>query len=276
MRIVHFSDIHLAAWPAAFTALFDKRILGLLNYTLRRRLRMHESYVQKAVEHIHKLKPDFVICSGDLTCIGSPPEFSKARRALATLAESEEIDFFYVPGNHDAYINASSNWKALEAAFYHLNRQRWHLKELPVLEKSRKLEFMLVNECQPTPVWGSYGFFQGETRESFAKWLAETPLPDRLRILVGHFPTRRESGQPLERRRMLRGNGIVREALESGKLDVSLCGHIHDPYVNRFASGALEICSGSLTAHGYINVLDIDDDGSVKQRWDNVKERKGA
>ena len=242
----------------------------MLNYMIRRRPHMREDYVRKAIGRIHELQPDCVVCTGDVTCVGSLPEFAKAKDLLHPLVNTQDFDFIYVPGNHDAYVRDSRCRRALTEAFEHLNRGRWSLDELPVRHRIQDVEFLLVNECMPTPIWGSYGALTAKAREALLDWYDEPRASSKARILIGHFPTRRKNGAKLARRRELRGGDVIREGLVSGNLNLSLCGHIHDPYINAFESDALEVCTGSLTTHGRMDIVDIDAAGGVSQSWESV------
>ena len=55
--------------------------------------------MERAIAEINDLKPDLVVCSGDLTTFGFKEEFAQAKRYLATI-ECEAV--VVVPGNHDS------------------------------------------------------------------------------------------------------------------------------------------------------------------------------
>jgi len=55
--------------------------------------------MERAIAEINELKPDIVVCSGDLTTFGFREEFAQAKRYLDTV----ECDaLVVVPGNHDS------------------------------------------------------------------------------------------------------------------------------------------------------------------------------
>jgi 3',5'-cyclic-AMP phosphodiesterase len=55
--------------------------------------------MERAIAEINELKPDIVVCSGDLTTFGFKEEFAQAKRYLDTV----ECDaLVVVPGNHDS------------------------------------------------------------------------------------------------------------------------------------------------------------------------------
>ena len=66
MRIAHFSDIHVGRWPQEIRAHFDKRLLGSLNYRLRRSHQFSRDFLPRALCQLRMLAPDWVVCTGDL------------------------------------------------------------------------------------------------------------------------------------------------------------------------------------------------------------------
>jgi DNA repair exonuclease SbcCD nuclease subunit len=271
MRIVHFSDIHLAAKPHDPSAFIDKRILGMINYAVRRRRQVDESLLDRAIVQIRELKPDMVICTGDITCVGAPEEFAKARAKLEPLTASTEFDFFYIPGNHDAYVPRRKCQAALESTFRALNGNRLDLSQLPIEIKRDNLRLWLINQACPTIITSSCGFVFPQTARQLRDWVNSGRAANEVRILAGHFPTAGPEGKPLSIRRRLRGAEPVREALVSGGIDLYLCGHIHDCFVRRKPSQGTEICAGSLTMNAQLNIVDINErDGSWTQHWQKV------
>ncbi|MCF7853605.1 MAG: metallophosphoesterase, partial [Candidatus Pacebacteria bacterium] len=188
MRIIHFSDIHLGAWTRDLSAIFDKRLLGQLNYLLRRKRRLHEEYIRRAVEKIPAMHPDIVVCSGDITCVGSPEEFRKAIGLLRPFVDHEEFDFLYVPGNHDAYVRKKECRASLEQAFHALNKRRWRIGDLPVVLTYGDVQVFLLNECSPTSIVSSAGRLSDASKQALAAHLSKPRTANAVRILVGHFP----------------------------------------------------------------------------------------
>jgi 3',5'-cyclic AMP phosphodiesterase CpdA len=273
MRIVHFSDIHVNCLSRDPGACCDKRLLGTLNFLIRRRCQYHRRYLERAMLRIRTLAPDWVILTGDLTCVGSPEEFQTALRELAPLhAARAAFQVLYVPGNHDAYVRNPACRAALEDAFDRLNRGRWRLAELPAaIDLARGLRLFAVDEALPTPIWCSGGEISAATRERLSA-LLDAPRPEgEKRIVAGHFPLRGPTGRRIGRRRGLTGGEFLWQALQDGKFDISLCGHHHPPFLREEANGAREICAGALTFFGKLNVLDYSPlTGRFHQFWEDV------
>ena len=272
MRLVHISDIHVCAMPGGASAWFDKRVLGVLNHLFFRRKSMHEAYIARAMTLIRSLNPDWVVVTGDLTCTGSPEEFSRGVEALRPLREGlSPLSCIFVPGNHDAYVRAPSCVRALENAFGLLNGGRWELGALPAEVALPGLSMLVLNECRPTVPWLSSGRLSPEARRRFQEWVSRPRKDGEKRVLIGHYPCRRPDGRRFDWRRRLDDDRLVQAALDAGQVDVALCGHRHQPFVREEGSGAVEICAGSLTVHGRINVLDYSPlTGRFTQSWMDV------
>ena len=54
--------------------------------------------MDRAIAEINDLKPDIVVCSGDLTAFGFKEEYAQAKRYLDRI-ECESL--VVIPGNHD-------------------------------------------------------------------------------------------------------------------------------------------------------------------------------
>ena len=269
MRIVHFSDIHFGRPTKSWKAYFDKRLLGILNYFVKRRQRLNEQYIDRAVKVIPELEPDVIICTGDVSCVGSPEEFQVARQKLAPLVENRDIDFIYIPGNHDAYVKSRPCKEELEKTFSYLNQHQRPLRDLPLVVNTPAAELFLINEVQPVPLWSSSGTIAQKDIELFQQWVKKES--DKKRVLTGHYPLLKSDHQPLPWRRRLHNSANILAALKEGQLDVSLCGHIHTPFARQENSGTMEICAGSLSVNGFINILDITPgQTSIRQQWYNM------
>ncbi len=272
MRIVHLSDLHFHAWPRDWTAVCDKRLFGLANFLVRRRAHMHPEYVERAVQRIRMLRPELIVVTGDVTCVGSPEEFATAQRRLGPLfAAPGAPPCVYVPGNHDAYVRNPRCVQALQRTFQELNQGRWNMADLPGELSFPGLRILVLNQCRPTALWQSSGCLTADARARLVAWLDRPREPGEKRILIGHFPCRNVAGRRLSLRRRFREDRLVAAALDGGRLDVALCGHHHRPFARTETGGALEVCAGALTLWGRFNVLDyVPASGRFTQRWEDV------
>ncbi len=255
MRIVHFSDTHEAGSPESWRGFFDKRLFGFLNCAISRgRLHCQELLERAAVKFID-LKPDLLICTGDLTTSGQPGEFKRAMERLSPLLKSK-IPMLYLPGNHDAYVADKACQKALSDAFETLNGGRFKLSDLPQAFDSGCCRILALHCAMPTMPMLSCGFMDKETSDFVASDCA-SPKTQPFRIAAGHFPLRER--HPWKRmRHKLYGHDAVARLLKSGAIDLSLCGHVHRPYALLDAKGRGEVCAGALTRFGSFSILDFD------------------
>ena len=59
-----------------------------------------------------------------------------------------------------------------------------------------------------------------------------------------------------ESRRGLKNHEQLRKLIETKKIDLSLCGHVHKEYTDINSDGRGEICGGSVTHSGNIGIIE--------------------
>ncbi len=254
-RIIHFSDPHAALCSFRHGGFFDKRLFGRLNYLLRRRHAFRAERIQEAAEVFAALKADIVVCTGDLTTVGDPEEFALAERLLEPILELAHGRFFYIPGNHDAYIQNKDCRKALEDTFFRLNGKSFQLQELPLRQIAGPTELILCNAARPSPVYSSSGAFSNADWEQLEALLND-PKSTPFRLLLEHFPTLDADARPLSWRRRLNQAPELLQLQQENCFDALLCGHIHQPFVLE-APQPRSICAGSLTLHESFTIIDL-------------------
>jgi 3',5'-cyclic AMP phosphodiesterase CpdA len=101
--LAHLSDFHLG-FPdgAGVKELLNKRVLGYLMWRLRRRAEHRPEVLEALVSDLRNARPDHIVVTGDLTHLGLPAEFLRARQWLSALGPPSKVTV--VPGNHDAYV----------------------------------------------------------------------------------------------------------------------------------------------------------------------------
>ena len=270
MKIIHFSDIHTGGYIRSIGAFFDKRIIGTLNYKLRRRRHVKWEYLDKALKVIKEEKPDFVINTGDLTSVSEASEFEEALERLKPITEDQSLSFLNVPGNHDFYISSKEASNNRQKAYNTLNRNKFTLNELPLKIDTEKCTFILIDESRPNKGTNSSGALKPDDFKKIDKWLSENQ--SKPVILIGHYPLKNKLGDPLPKRRALENAELLTSLLEKGKISVNLCGHIHSAFKREEQSGSLEICAGSLTIGGKMNKLEFNSEtNSFSQSWIELK-----
>ena len=253
MKILHFSDLHAGAFPDSFSAFFDKRIVGTANFTLRRRYLHDFELMRKAVDFILSEDPDVAVCTGDITSTGQPREFSMALDALRPLINHSKIKLIYIPGNHDLYVRNRRCRSAAEDAFRAINGNTFELNDLPAKIAVGECDFFLVNECKPTSIVMSTGYFSKDSIERIEQFCEEQK--QRPRIIVGHFPLTKK--YPISGfRHRIYGHKPVLELLKTSRIDLSLCGHTHKNFKKVDEMGKGEVGAGSITRTGDINIIE--------------------
>ncbi|NOY74644.1 MAG: metallophosphoesterase [Kiritimatiellaeota bacterium] len=250
MRIAHVSDIHTASPPTSVSAFFDKRLLGTLNHALRRRFIHDQSLLPYLTGFVLGMKPDVVVVTGDITSTGQPAEFAAALKALRPIIDDKSVETIYVPGNHDAYVRDKRCAASLAETFSILNTGAPELDFLPFVKTIRGIDFILVNEAFPTNIFLSSGKITNETTDAVEEICsAEKKSP---RVIVGHFPLR----QQLSRRHCLVNKSPLLKLLDNGVIDLSLCGHTHNPKLDLDDKGRGEATAGSFTKTRDVNMID--------------------
>jgi 3',5'-cyclic AMP phosphodiesterase CpdA len=255
MKIIHFSDPHTGAFPDSISAFTDKRLVGTFNYTFKRRFLHNLEAFQKAVDYILAEKPEIAVCTGDITSTGQPAEFNTAVEILQPLINSPDIKLIYIPGNHDAYVKNRRCREALEATFSLLNEANPRLEALPLKLTISDCDFLLVNECRPTNIFLSTGYMTQKSTEQITEWCSEEKL--RPKIIIGHFPLRKKYTLMEFRHKIYYQEKIIK-LLNEKKIDLSLCGHTHKPFLDIDKEGRGEIGAGSITRTNDLNIIEYD------------------
>ena len=242
LKIIHFSDIHISAPLGSAAALFDKRLIGYLNGAIFRRHAYKQERLEKAVPMILNEKPDVIVFTGDATTCSQPKEFEKALHLLQPLIKSG-IPILYTPGNHDCYVK---NQKCVDA----LREFRIALtgaETAPSKFETDECSFLIFHSAVPTSPVLSCGYFNQASLDFLKKECAEKTKP---LIALSHFPwVMVEKGIPGSRRKLY-GAENARKFVESGEIDLVLCGHLHKPHDLVDSSGKGEVFAGSLTNKG--------------------------
>jgi 3',5'-cyclic AMP phosphodiesterase CpdA len=250
MKIVHFSDMHVALPPDSLSGYFDKRLLGTLNYAFRRRFLHDQTLLKHLADFILDLNPDVAVCTGDLTSTGQPAEFQTALDFLRPILEAKNIELLYVPGNHDAYVKNKRCVASLAETFTTLNGGKITLDTLPSSQTISGIEFILINESFPTNLVLSNGTITKSTEKKLCEICSKKKRTPR--ILVGHFPIK----PLLSRRHGLLNAAPLRKLLENESIDLSLCGHTHKPMIDINDKGQGEATAGSFTRTCDVNVIE--------------------
>lgn len=105
--LAHLSDPHLGPLPQPrLSDLAGKRLLGFVNWHLRRGRQHRRDVLHALVEDMKANAPDHIAITGDLVNIALPVEYGTARAWLESVGPPDRVTF--VPGNHDVYVRATA------------------------------------------------------------------------------------------------------------------------------------------------------------------------
>jgi 3',5'-cyclic-AMP phosphodiesterase len=168
----------------------------------------------RAIAEINDLKPDVVVCSGDLTTFGFKEEYIQARRFLDRIDCDELV---VVPGNHDSRNVGYVHFEELFG------------RRSSVLRKGGAT-VVAVDSTEPDLDHGQIG------RGRYA-WIAEAfaAEPADLRVFVLHHHLLPIPGTGRERN-IVYDAGDVLELLQRAGVQLVLSGHKHVPYAWKLES----------------------------------------
>ncbi|WP_024508288.1 metallophosphoesterase [Bradyrhizobium sp. ARR65] len=190
--LAHLSDPHLPPMPAPrLSELMGKRALGYLNWT-RNRHKYHRRDVLDALAADLKTQaPDHIAVTGDLVNLALSAEFAPAARWLQSIGRPEQVTA--IPGNHDAYVRATSHCFDQIFADYLRGDAATANARFPSLRRRGPLALISLSSALPTPPFfatGTLGRGQLAALASLLDQLSAEPL---FRVLLVHHPLRSDS-----------------------------------------------------------------------------------
>jgi 3',5'-cyclic-AMP phosphodiesterase len=166
--------------------------------------------LERAISEINDLRPDVVICSGDLTTMGFKEEYAQAKAYLDRIACEQLV---VIPGNHDSR----------NVGYVHFEE---HFGERNSVLRVKDVTIVAVDSTEPDLDHGQIG--RGRYR-----WIEEQfAQPAGLRVFVLHHHLLPVPGTGRERN-VVYDAGDALEALQRAGVDLVLSGHKHVPYAWR-------------------------------------------
>ena len=274
--LAHLSDPHLPPLPALrLRDLAGKRALGYLNWT-RNRHRYHRRDVLDAlVSDLQAQKPDQVAVTGDLVNLALEAEFAPALAWLGSVGAPDRVSV--VPGNHDAYVNATRH-RFAEAWGDYLRGDDapdngGALPSLlpspfPFLRRRGPLALIGVSSAVPTPPLMATGWLGSAQLDALEGILTRLPVEPLFRVLMIHHPLRSDA-----RAKRLTDSDQLLALLRRHGVELILHGHDH-VHSTLWIDGpngkipAIGVPSASALAHGRYpdaayNLFAIERDGEA-------------
>lgn len=272
MRLLHFSDVHVPSPPGSvpLAALASRRLMGVVNYRLRRRRRYLDAprKLRELADAVRRWDVDVALCTGDYTIVGTDRELAHARRCVQPIIDAAPATVT-VYGNHDVYMPDS--FAAFERHFGDLL-----VNELPEVAVDgrwpmvrffgERVVVVCVDSARPKPdLVRSTGRVPEAQLEALPKVLGHPRLKGRFVFLLTHYAPRLANGKPDKASHGLENADALLRASD-GPRGALLFGHVHHRYHVRVPETSLTLFdSGSTTMRGHegLWVFDVEGDRVV-------------
>lgn len=232
MKILHISDIHIGCHYISPKDIFSKRLLGFINYKIKRQHLFPEVNREKLLKKLLKLDWELCLITGDVTNLSTEYEFEKAFQYLEPLFEKGKVIIF--PGNHDRYVTSSTN-PDLMTKYLGEYMPKWKMEEdggyffMTPDEHSVIVGFDMT---LPQPFYNSQGHISYSLLEKCAVDL-NLNYPDKQRIAVGHYPVWIPKGVKHGFFHELENKEIFSDFLLKNHFQLYLHGHLHKSWKHK-------------------------------------------
>jgi len=191
--LAHLSDPHLPPLPKPrVRELAGKRALGYLNWTRNRHKYHRREVLDLLVSDLRAQVPDHIAVTGDLVNLALEAEFASAQAWLESVGPADQVTA--IPGNHDAYVRATSHLFAKRFASY--IEGDGSLPGLPVFPAVRRrgpLALISLSSAVPTPALMATGTLGQDQLAALERLLTGLGNADAFRVLLVHHPLRSAS-----------------------------------------------------------------------------------
>ncbi len=242
MRFAHCSDLHLAALEGIrLRDLLGKRLVGYSSWHGGRKRRHRTEILTSLAADLKAQRPDHVLVTGDLTNLGLPREYRRARAFLEALGSPQAVTV--VPGNHDAYV-ATPFATTLAQWWPYLRGDKapatppdaGGLAAFPSLRIRANLAFIGLSSARPAPVGFATGAIGQPQLQALETLLQDTRAKGLVRILHLHHPPL--AGAVAFHKRLVDA-AALRQCLARAGVELVLHGHAH-----RFSVETLATATG--------------------------------
>ena len=263
IRLLHFTDPHLGLGLSRVPPRdwLGKRIIGGANLLRGRARRFEEAPFKIAAlaDFAHDRDVDAVVCTGDLTSLGTTAELAVARAELETFF-SAPLGFVCIPGNHDLYTRSVISEQRFEQRFADgiasdmpelCTDGPWPLVRL----WGERVAVVAVNSARPNLPWQSSGRVPDIQLIGLRAALEHEALQDRFVLVATHYAPLRDDGTPDTPQHGLQNADAFLRATSSLRRGAILCGHIHHafhyPSRRRGLDAPDVFCGGSATMESH-------------------------
>jgi 3',5'-cyclic AMP phosphodiesterase CpdA len=219
--LAHLSDPHIPPLPTPqLRELLGKRVLGYLNW-IRNRHTIHRRDVLDAlVADMLAQRPDHIAVTGDLVNLALRAEFPPARAWLERVGPPARVSL--VPGNHDAYVAATSDLAVTTWGDYMRGDGAGEAGGFPYLRRRGPLALIGVSTAVPTAPFMATGALGPAQIAALDRMLAKLADETLFRVLLIHHPLLSK-----HRHKRLTDSAELQAVLKRHGVDLVLHGHDH-------------------------------------------------
>jgi len=238
IRLLHFTDPHLglSLSRVPMRDWIGKRIIGGANLLRGRGRRFEEAPYKVAAlaEFARDRDVDAVVCTGDLTSLGTTAELAVARAELEAFF-SAPLGFVCIPGNHDLYTRSVIREQRFEEWFADgiasdmpelCTDGPWPLVRL----WGERVAVVAVNSARPNLPWQSSGRVPDIQLIGLRAALENEALQRRFIFVASHYAPLRDDGTPDTPQHGLENADAFLQATSAVRRGAILCGHIHHAF----------------------------------------------
>lgn len=262
--LAHLSDPHLPPLPKPrLIELAGKRALGYVNWTRNRHKYQRREVLDALVADMRAQAPDHIAVTGDLVNLALEAEFAPALAWLESVGPPERVTA--IPGNHDAYVRATSHRFGETFAPY-LAGDDGRIG-FPSVRRRGPLALISLSTAVPTLPLMATGTLGPDQLASLEQVLERLAAEDVFRVLLVHHPLKSDARQ----KRMTDAPALL-ALLKRHGVELILHGHdhVHSTIWVEGPNGnipALGVPSASALAHGRYpaaayNLLTIEKDNA--------------
>lgn len=227
--LAHLSDPHLPPLPnPGVGALLNKRLLGYLSWTLKRRHIHLRDVLDRLTADVKQLAPDHVAITGDLVNISLESEFINAKQWLNDFGNEDWLSV--IPGNHDAYIamdrrHGFDHWQNYMSGDSTADRFVDNPQvQFPYIRLRQKIALIGTSTATPTGPTIARGALGKEQRRHLGDILKRLDDDGYFRVVMIHHPPL--PGQNKWRKALGDAKELL-EILQNRGVELVLHGHNH-------------------------------------------------
>jgi len=229
--LAHLTDPHLSSHQdIRFGDLFNKRLLGYIKWRMKRSREHHGDVLNSLIDDLRSSRPDHIAVTGDLTHLGLPAEYQKAKQFLRALGAPSEVTV--IPGNHDAYVSAALERGLPQWSEYIVSDNKEIADNqfgspdilFPALRIRGSIALIGVNTARPCSTFLAVGRIGKEQRRRLQELLIETGRNGLFRVILIHHPP---VAHVVNWRKRLTDAEVFRAIVQQHGAELILHGHAH-------------------------------------------------